>query len=73
MIEQKTPPEPDALDRQPRAAAAAVRNRRLGGIALAAVIIAVAVFAVITLQDGDRRRRSRSTRHRLPRSSLSTS
>jgi hypothetical protein len=50
MIDQQTPPEPDVL-RRSRAQRAA-RNRRLGGIALV-VVVAVAVFAVIALQDGD--------------------
>ncbi len=52
MFEQQTPPEPDALEppshKHPRPA----RNRRFGALALVAVIIALIVFAVITLQDG---------------------
>jgi hypothetical protein len=51
MIEQQTPPEPDALDPRLREKRRTGRNRVFG--ALAAVAIAVTVFAVITLQDDD--------------------
>ena len=53
MIEQKTPPEPDALDRQSSTHRKTVRNRRLGGIALGVVVVVVVTFAVISLRDGD--------------------
>jgi Tol biopolymer transport system component len=53
MIEQPTPPEPDALDPRLLKQRRTARNRRFGALAVAAVIIAVAVVAVITLQDGN--------------------
>jgi Tol biopolymer transport system component len=52
MIEQQTPTEP-ALDPRAPQERRAVRNRRLGGVALVVVLIAVAVFAAISLRDGD--------------------
>jgi Tol biopolymer transport system component len=52
MTEQQTPPDPDARDARMHGQRRTAHNRRFGILAVAAVVVAVGVFALIRLQDG---------------------